>query len=214
MTECMPITEYPDIEYTEFIPNNTGHVSRNTELKIVDLITGQSLGPNIDGEIWVRGPKIFSGYLNNIEVTKETIDSDGWLHTGDIGHYDQNERIFITERLKEIIKYRTIPVSPVEIEQFLLTHESVAEVAVVGVKHKIENQWPRAYVKLKDGKSVTEEELMRYVAGLKKSFNLKEIKLFFERLKELRFVSHFIINLFIYRNIGFSKTSSSWSCIC
>ncbi len=169
----MPITEYPDIEYTEFIPNNTGHVSRNTELKIVDLKTGQSLGPNIDGEIWVRGPKMFSGYLNNIEATKETIDSDGWLHTGDIGHYDQNERIFITDRLKEMMKYRENLISPVEIEQFLLTHESVAEVAVVGVKHEIENEWPRAYVKLKDGKSATEEELVRYVAGLEKVFNLK-----------------------------------------
>jgi 4-coumarate--CoA ligase len=80
------------------------------------------------------------GYLNNIEITKETIDSDGWLHTGDIGHHDQNEGIFITDRLKEIIKYRGLPVSPVEIEQFLLTHESVAGVTVVGIKHESDNQ--------------------------------------------------------------------------
>jgi 4-coumarate--CoA ligase len=163
----MPISEYPDSEYTEFLPNSNAHISRNTELKIIDLKTGQSLGPNIDGEICVKGPKIFSGYLNNIEATKETIDSDGWLHTGDIGHYDTNERIFITDRIKEMIKYRGWPVSPTEIEQFLLTHESVAEVAVVGVKHEIESQWPRAYVKVKDGKCVTEEELKKYVSGLK-----------------------------------------------
>jgi len=116
--------------------------------------------------------------------------------------------------LKEVIKVGTLSVSPVEIEQFLLTHESVAEVAVVGVKHEIDVQWPRAYVKLKDGKSVTEEELMRYVAGLKKLFNLKKINLFFEKLKSKDFVFHFIINLFIYRNIGFNKTNSSWSCVC
>jgi acyl-CoA synthetase (AMP-forming)/AMP-acid ligase II len=109
---------------------------------------------------------MFSGYLNNIEATKETIDSDGWLHTGDIGHYDTNERLFITDRLKEVIKVGTLPVSPTEIEQFLLTHESVAEVAVVGVKHESESQWPRAYVKLKEGKSATEEELKKYVSGL------------------------------------------------
>jgi 4-coumarate--CoA ligase len=168
MTEFVSITDSWNIEYMEFIPGNTGYVSRLTELKIIDVNTGQSLGPNIDGEICVRGPKMFSGYLNNIEATKETIDSDGWLHTGDIGHYDQNERIFITDRLKEMIKFGTFPISPTEIEQFLLTHESVAEVAVVGVKHEFETQWPRAYVKVKDGKSVTEEVLKNFVAGLKK----------------------------------------------
>ncbi len=163
MTECMPTTEHTD---TEFIPGNVGYVATNLELKIVDINTGQSLGPDIDGEIHLRGPQMFSGYLNNIEATKEAIDSDGWLHTGDIGHYDTNERLFITDRLKEVIKVGTLPVSPVEIEQFLLTHESVAEVAVVGVKHESESQWPRAYVKLKEGKSATEEELKKYVSGL------------------------------------------------
>ncbi len=128
--------------------------------------TGQSLGPNIDVEICVRGPKMFTGYLNNIEATKETIDSDGWLHTADIGHNDQNERNFITDRLKEMIKFGTFPISPIEIEQFLLTQESVAEVAVVEVKHESETQLPRAYVKVKDGKSITEEELKKFVAGL------------------------------------------------
>jgi 4-coumarate--CoA ligase len=168
MTEFLTITDNWSIEYMEFIPGNTGYVSRLTELKIIDVNTGQSLGPNIDGEICVRGPKMFSGYLNNIEATKETIDSDGWLHTGDIGHYDQNERLFITDRLKEVIKFGTSAVCPTEIEQFLLTHESVAEVAVVGVKHESENQWPRAYVKVKAVKNVTEEELRMCVACIEK----------------------------------------------
>jgi acyl-CoA synthetase (AMP-forming)/AMP-acid ligase II len=171
MTECMPITQYPDIEYTDFIPNNMGYVSRNTELKIVDINTGQKLGPSIDGEIHVRGPQMFSGYLSNIEATKETIDSDGWLHTGDIGYYDQNERLFITDRLKEMIKYKGFPVSPAEIEKFLLIHESVAEVAVVGIKHESESQWPRAYVKIKEGKSATEEELKNFVSGAENLIN-------------------------------------------
>jgi acyl-coenzyme A synthetase/AMP-(fatty) acid ligase len=89
-------------------------------------------------------------------------------HTADIGHYDQTDRIFITNRLKEIMKYRRIPVSPLKIEQFLLTYESVAEVAVIGIKYEMENQWPKVYVKLKMGKSTTEQELVKYVAGLVK----------------------------------------------
>jgi long-subunit acyl-CoA synthetase (AMP-forming) len=167
MTEFMPITEYPDIEYIEFIPGSFGQISQTTELKIVDINNGQTLGPNKKGEICLRGPKMFSGYLNNIEATKKTIDSDGWFHTGDIGHYDQNERIFITDSIKDIIKYRNWPVFPAEIEQILLTHESVAEVVVIGIKHEIENQWPRAYVRLKEGKKAKEEELKKYVSGLK-----------------------------------------------
>ncbi len=167
LTKFPIISEYPDLEYTEFLPNNKAHISRNIELKIIDLKTGQSLGPDIDGEICVKGPKMFSGYPNNTEATKETIDSDGWLHTSDIGHYDTNERIFTSDSIKEMIKYRGWPVSLTEIEQFLFTHESVAEVAVVGVKHETESQRPRAYVKVKDGKCVSEEELKKYVSGLK-----------------------------------------------
>ncbi len=163
----MPITGYPDIEYTEFIPGSVGHISQTAELKIVDINNGETLGPNHKGEICLRGLKMFSGYLNNIEATKKIIDSDGWLHTGDIGHYDQNERIFITDSIKDVIKYRNWPVFPAEIEQILLTHESVAEVVVIGIKHEVENQWPRAYVRLKEGKKATKEELKKYVSGLK-----------------------------------------------
>jgi len=140
-----------------------GSVSANTELKIVDLNSGKSLGPNIDGEIYVRGPKMFSGYLNNEIETKNAIDSDGWFHTGDIGHYDEQERLFITDRLKELIKYKAWSVSPVEIESLLLTHKSVEAVVVVGVKHKTDGQLPRAYVKKHS--EVTEEERIKFVEG-------------------------------------------------
>jgi len=166
MTEYLPITAVRDFG-SEFKPGNLGRVTANTELKVIDINTGKSLGPNIDGEICVRGTKMFSGYLNNESETKAIIDSDGWLHTGDIGHYNQNECLFITDRMKEIMKYCGGTISPVEIEQFLLTHESVAEVAVVVVKHMTDNQWPRAYVKVKEGKTVTEEELKKFVAGQK-----------------------------------------------
>ncbi len=83
---------------------------------------------------------MFSGYLNNIEATKKTIDSDGWLHTADIAHYDQNQIIFITDSIKDVIKYREWPVLPTEIKQFLLTHESVSEVVVIDSIFKLFNE--------------------------------------------------------------------------
>jgi len=140
-----------------------GVVTANTELKIVDQNSGRRLGPNEDGEIFLRGPKMFHGYLNNKSETKSAIDSDGWLHTGDIGHYDEEERLYITDRLKELIKYKAWSIAPVEIESLLLTHESVEAVVVVGVKHITDGQLPRAYVKKHS--EVTEEELIKFVEG-------------------------------------------------
>ena len=105
MTEYGLLTLYPDFENTEYIPGNLGRPAHNTEIKIIDIYNGQSLGPNIDGEICVKGPKMFSGYLNNVIATNEAIDQNGWLHTADIGHYDNKNRIFITDRLKTIVSY-------------------------------------------------------------------------------------------------------------
>jgi 4-coumarate--CoA ligase len=74
----------------------------------------------------------WSGYLNNPEATKNTIDADGWLHTGDVGFVDDDDEIFIVDRLKEIIKYRGFQVAPAELEALLITHPSITDAAVVG----------------------------------------------------------------------------------
>ena len=74
--------------------------------QVVDVKTNEALGPNEEGEICVRGAMVMKGYLNNEEATSNTIDADGWLHTGDIGYYDQDGFFFITDRLKELIKYK------------------------------------------------------------------------------------------------------------
>ena len=148
----------------EFMPGFI--VSVNTQLKIVDLTTGQSLGPNKDGEICLKGDMMFSKYLNNEKATKRAFDSNGWFHSGDIGHYDENERVYTTDRLKELIKFKAWSIAPVEIELLLFTHKSIDSVAVIGVKHTTDGQYPRAYVKVKSGEKVTEEELIKYVEGL------------------------------------------------
>lgn len=72
-----------------------------------------------------------TGYLNDPEATRNTIDEGGWLHTGDIGYVDDNEEIFIVDRLKEIIKYKGFQVPPAELEALLIAHPSIAEAAVV-----------------------------------------------------------------------------------
>ena len=169
MTECLMVSSGPDPN-DPFIPGNVGKVCPGTEVKIVDLSTGEALGPNIDGEICVRSNKMFSGYLNNPKATAEAFDSEGWYRTGDIGHYDESERIFITDRLKEVVRIgidnHYINISPVEIEQFLLTHKSIAEVAVVGVNNRTGTHWPRAYVVLKEGQTATEKEIQKFVSGM------------------------------------------------
>ena len=169
MTEYVGVTSGSDSDI-EYIPGNAGNVSEGTEVKIIDIKTGESLGHNIDGEICVRGNKMFSGYLNNEKASKEAFDRDGWYRTGDIGHYDEKERIFITDRLKQVIRIGVdnhyINISPVEIEMFLLTHKSIAEVCVVGVNNKTGTHWPRAYVVIKEGQTVNEYEIQKYVSGI------------------------------------------------
>jgi 4-coumarate--CoA ligase len=72
-----------------------------------------------------------AGYLNNPEATEKTIDKDGWLHTGDIGFVDDDDEIFIVDRLKELIKYKGFQVAPAELEAMLIAHAAVADAAVV-----------------------------------------------------------------------------------
>ena len=168
MTECPVVAVGNDTD--EFIPGCVGRVAAGIQLKIVDITTGQSVGPDIDGEICVKSDKMFAGYLNNAKATEEAFDSEGWYHTGDIGHYDSEERLYITDRLKEVVRIGVdnhyINISPVEIEMFLLTHPAIAEVAVVGVDNRTGTHWPRAYVVLKEGQTATELDIQNFVKGI------------------------------------------------
>jgi acyl-CoA synthetase (AMP-forming)/AMP-acid ligase II len=80
----------------------------------------------------VPGPQVFAGYLHNPKATAETIDPEGWVHTGDLGHFDDDGQLYITDRLKELIKVKGFQVAPAELEALLLTHPNVADTAVVG----------------------------------------------------------------------------------
>jgi len=141
-----------------------GTVMRNAEMKIVDPETENSLPRNQPGEICIRGDQIMKGYLNDPEATERTIDKGGWLHTGDIGYIDDDDELFIVDRLKEIIKYNGFQVAPAEIEALLLNHPNISDAAVVGMKDESAGEVPVAFVAKSNGSQITEEEIKQYIS--------------------------------------------------
>nr|WCF44269.1 4-coumarate--CoA ligase 1 [Vaccinium corymbosum] len=141
-----------------------GTVVRNAEMKIVDPETENSLPRNQPGEICIRGDQIMKGYLNDPEATERTIDKGGWLHTGDIGYIDDDDELFIVDRLKEIIKYNGFQVAPAEIEALLLNHPNISDAAVVGMKDESAGEVPVAFVAKSNGSQITEEEIKQYIS--------------------------------------------------
>ncbi len=163
MTEMSPVSHLTPVGMSK--PGSCGVTAPNTETMIVDPSTGESLGVDLDGEVWVRGPQVMVGYLNNPAATEATIDSDGWLHTGDIGHIDADGHLYVVDRLKELIKYKGFQVPPAELEALLLTHPAVADAAVIGRPDDEAGEVPVGFVVLKAGQSATAEEIMEFVAG-------------------------------------------------
>ncbi|KAJ3689697.1 hypothetical protein LUZ61_018861 [Rhynchospora tenuis] len=140
-----------------------GMLSPNTEARIVDPETGKSLPPNQTGELWIRGPYVMKEYFKNEEATKSTLDSEGWLRTGDLCYIDEDGYLFVVDRLKELIKYKGYQVPPAELEALLLTHPGIADVAVIPFPDKEVGQFPMAYVVRKPGTQLTETEVMTFV---------------------------------------------------
>src|SRR3970282_835618 len=112
-------------------PGSIGTPVANTECRVVDAETGRDVAPGLDGEIWIRGPQVMRGYLNRPAETHATIDDKGWLHTGDIGHADDDGHFFVVDRLKELIKYKGMQVPPAELEAVLLSPPAGADAAGV-----------------------------------------------------------------------------------
>ncbi len=162
MTELSPVSHATIPGQVK--PGSSGVTLSNTECRIVDL-EGNDLGVDEDGELWVRGPQVMKGYLNNEEATAETIDADGWLHTGDVAHFDSDGHVYIVDRIKELIKYKGFQVPPAELEGLLLTHPAVADAAVIGIPDPECGEIPKAFITLKPGQEATAEEIQEFVAG-------------------------------------------------
>ncbi|XP_042482911.1 4-coumarate:CoA ligase 1-like [Macadamia integrifolia] len=141
-----------------------GTVVRNADLKILDPETGVTLPRNQPGEICIRGAQIMKGYLNDPEATERTIDKEGWLHTGDVGLIDDNDEMFIVDRLKEIIKYKGFQVAPAELEGMLIAHPQISDAAVVPMKDELAGEVPVAFVVKSNGYEITEDDIKKYIS--------------------------------------------------
>lgn len=144
MTELSPVSHVTP--HGKGKPGASGVAVPNTESRIVNPETLEDMPPGEDGELWVRGPQVMAGYLNNPDATEKTITKDGWLRTGDIAHFDAEGYLFITDRLKELIKYKGFQVAPAELEAELLTHAAINDAAVIGKPDAEAGELPMAFV--------------------------------------------------------------------
>lgn len=160
MTEMSPVSHLTPPG--QFKAGTCGVTVPNAECRIVDPVTGADQPAGGDGELWVRGPMVMKGYLNNPEATALTVDADGWLHTGDIGVIDTDGHLTIVDRVKELIKVKGFQLAPAELEALLLTHPSIADAAVIGIPDEESGEVPRAFVVVKPNQALTAEEVTEF----------------------------------------------------
>ena len=146
MTEVSGATHVGSYLPGEVRPASGGRLLPNTECLIVDPTSGEAVDRDQLGEIWVRGPLIMRGYLNAPEATAQTIDAEGWLHTGDVGYVDDLGDVYIVDRVKELIKYKAFQVAPAELEAILIGHPAVADAAVIPSPDEEAGEVPKAFV--------------------------------------------------------------------
>ena len=144
MTELAPVSHVSRPGFSK--PGASGRTLPNTQSRIVDPETLADMPPGQDGELWVRGPQVMKGYLNNPQATADTITPDGWLRTGDIAHFDADGYLYVTDRLKELIKVKGFQVAPAELEALLLTHPEITDVAMIGVPDADAGEVPMGFV--------------------------------------------------------------------
>jgi len=159
LTEVAPVSHLTPTYGSHL--SSVGPCMPNTECRVVDPATGREQGPNELGEIWVRGPQMMKGYLNQPAATAQAMDGQGWLHTGDIGYVDPEGYLYIVDRLKEMIKYKGYQVAPAELEAVLLSHPRIVDAAVIPSPDEEAGEVPKAFVVLKGEE--TPEEILGWV---------------------------------------------------
>jgi fatty-acyl-CoA synthase len=142
-----------------------GRLLPDVEGKVIDPETGKDSPVNVQGEIVTRSACVMSGYYKMPEATTETIDNEGWLHTGDLGEVDQNGYFKVTGRIKDMIIRGGENIYPRELENFLYKHPKVMNVQVIGIPDKKYGEQILAVIQLKEGQKATPEEFSEFCKG-------------------------------------------------
>lgn len=164
MTEMSPVSHVIPPERDDISLGSIGVPVANVVCRIVDVETGEDVPAGETGELLVKGPNIMLGYLGRDDATRDTLDPDGFLHTGDIARVDDDGVFWIVDRLKELIKYKGYQVAPAELEALLLTHPLIADAAVVGAPDADGQEVPKAFVVKVADADLDEAGVMAFVA--------------------------------------------------
>jgi len=176
LTETSPtVLSFPYDDPSKLKLASAGLLLSNTEIKLVDPATGETVGPHKRGEIWVRGPQVMKGYYKNEDATKHTITPDGWLKTGDIAYVDEDSFFFIVGRIKELIKYKGLQIAPAEVEAALLSHPAISDAAVIGVPNAEAGEIPKAFVVLKENANLTHGDIISFLRPKLTSYKLPKL---------------------------------------
>jgi long-chain acyl-CoA synthetase len=147
--------------YTETRIGSCGRGLADAQMKVVDP-TGRTLPPGEQGELCVRGTCVTRGYLNKPEATQQVFDAEGWFHSGDIAYMDEEGYAYIVDRLKDMINVGGEKVFPSEVEDMMLAHPRIKDVVIVGIPDEIKGEAPKAFIQIKEGETVTVEEIRAF----------------------------------------------------
>ena len=134
-------------------------------LKVIDE-EGRALPPGRQGELCVKGTCVTKGYLNKPDVTAKVFDGEGWFHSGDIAYMDEDGYAFIVDRKKDMINVGGEKVFPSEVEDMMINHPKIRDLVIVGIPDDLRGHAPKAFIALKEGESMTLEELREYCKPL------------------------------------------------
>jgi len=174
-TESTPVVTMSELDDPlEVRVSTVGKALPCTEMKIASLLDGTTLPRGEQGEVCARGYMVMKGYDDEPEATARVVDSDGWLHTGDVGLMDPNGYIHLTGRAKDMIIRGGENIYPREIEEFLYTHPKVAEVQVIGLPNERLGEVVLAWIRLRSGERATEADIREFCQGKIAHFKIPE----------------------------------------
>ncbi|KAK9872489.1 hypothetical protein WA026_017957 [Henosepilachna vigintioctopunctata] len=163
LTESTYVAIFNQNDGKEWKPGSCGKILPYMQLAVMDRDTGEFLEPNKTGEICIKGDMIMKGYYDNPKATQNAFTDNGWFLTGDEGYYDEEGYVYITDRIKELLKYKGYQVAPAELEGVLLTHEDIVDCAVIGVPDDKAGELPLAFVVKKKGALLHASDVQNFV---------------------------------------------------